>query len=99
MATQLRDYRIADGALHRFIDEWRSQIAPLRREMGFTIERAWSAEAESRFIWLLSYPGHWDAFEAADGGYYASPKRKSLDPNPARLIQEQHETRLSEVDL
>ena len=99
MATQLRDYRIAEGSLHRFIDEWRSQIAPLHREMGFTIERAWSVESESRFVWLLTHPGDWSAFEAADRAYYASPKRKSLDPNPARLIQEQHETRLSEVDL
>ena len=99
MATQLRDYRIADGSLHQFVDEWRNGVAPLRREMGFTIDGAWLVQDESRFVWLLSYPGGWDAFEAADREYYASPQRKSLDPDPARLIEEQTVTRLEEAEL
>jgi hypothetical protein len=99
MTTQLRDYRIAEGALHRFVDEWRSQIAPLRRDMGFTIERAWTAEADGRFIWLLGYPGDWDEFEAADRAYHDSPQRANLDPNPARLIEHQVVTRLGDVAL
>jgi hypothetical protein len=99
VATQLRDYRIADGSLHRFIDEWRDGIAPLRREMGFTIDRAWTVDVASRFVWLLTHPGDWDAFEAADRAYYDSPQRANLDPNPARLIEEQTVTRLSEVEI
>jgi hypothetical protein len=99
VATQLREYRITEGSLHRFIDEWREQIAPLRREMGFTIEHAWTVEGESRFIWLLAHPGDWNEFEAADRAYYASPQRANLEPNPARLIEEQTLTRLTELDL
>lgn len=99
MVTELRDYRIVDGSLDRWVEEWRTGIAPLRRELGFTIERAWRIDDEGRFVWLLSYPGDWEAFEAANRAYYDSPRRRSLDPDPARLIGEQTVSRLSEVDL
>ena len=98
MVTQLRDYRIAGGSLHRFTDEWRAGIVPVRRENGFTIDGAWTIDDASRFVWLLSYPGDWDAFAAADRAYHASPQRTTLNPNPARLIEEQVVSRLSEVE-
>ena len=66
MATELRDYRIREGSLDQWVEEWRMHIAPLRRQLGFTIERAWTVADDSRFVWLLSHPGDWDAFEAAD---------------------------------
>ena len=99
MTTELRDYRIHEGSLEQWVDEWRTGIAPLRRELGFTIERAWTVEADSRFVWLLSYPGDWEAFEAADRAYYDSPQRTSLEPNPARLIEDQTISRVAEVEL
>jgi hypothetical protein len=99
MTTELRDYRIVEGSLHRFVEEWRIGIAPLRRRMGFTIDGAWTVEEESRFVWLLAHPGDWDAFEGADRRYYDSDERAALDPDPARLIDEQRIVRLSEVPL
>ena len=99
MATELRDYRIVQGALDQWVDEWRTRIAPLRRKLGFTIERAWTVKDDSRFVWLLSHPGDWAAFEAADRAYYDSPQRTSLDPNPARLIEDQVISRLADVEL
>jgi hypothetical protein len=99
MVTELRDYRIVEGSLHRFVEEWRARIAPLRRQMGFTIDGAWTVEEEGRIVWLLSHPGDWDAFGDADRSYYASPERAALDPDPARLIEEQRIVRLSEVPL
>ena len=99
MATVLRDYRIVEGSLDQWVEEWLRGIAPLRRELGFTIERAWKVEEDSRFVWLLSHRGDWDVFEEADRGYYESPQRTSLDPNPARLIEEQVVSRLTEVAL
>jgi len=99
MATELRDYRIQERLLLRFVEEWRDGIAPLRRSMGFTIDGAWLVEDESRFVWLLSHPGDWDAFADADRSYYASPQRAALDPDPARLIEEQRIVRLSDVPL
>lgn len=98
-ARELRDYRIAEGSLDDFVAEWRSGIVPLRRELGFTIERVWTVRDESRFVWLLAYPGDWSEFEAANERYYASPARAALDPDPARLIEEQKVSRLTEVDL
>ena len=53
MATQLRDYRIVTGELERFVQEWRTQLAPLRRSLGFEIPGAWMVTEEQRFIWLL----------------------------------------------
>ena len=99
MATELRDYRIVHGELDQWVEEWLRGIAPLRRELGFTIERAWKVDDESRFVWLLSHPGDWEAFEAADRAYYDSPQRTSLEPNPARLIEDQAVSRLAEVEL
>ena len=99
MATELRDYRIAEGLLDRWVDEWLQGIAPLRRAMGFSIDGAWTVEDGGRFVWLLSHPGDWEAFEAADQAYYDSPQRASLDPNPARLIEGQAISRLAEVEL
>lgn len=99
MATQLRDYRIVDGALAQWVQEWSERIAPLRRELGFSIDAAWTVEDESRFVWLLSHPGDWSAFETADRAYYESPVRTGLDPNPARLIAEQTHARLTPVEL
>jgi hypothetical protein len=99
MATELRDYHIVDGSLDRWVEEWRGRILPIRRELGFTIDSAWTVVDDSRFVWLLSYPGDWEAFEAADRAYYESPQRTSLDPNPARLIEDQVVSRLADVDL
>jgi hypothetical protein len=99
MATQLRDYRIRAGELDRFVEEWRTRLAPLRRAHGFEIPSAWTVPEEDRFLWLLVHPGGWEAFAAADAAYFASPERAALDPDPARLIEEQATVRLTEVEL
>jgi hypothetical protein len=99
VATQLRDYRIRAGELERFVEEWRAGVAPLRRAAGFEVRGAWTVPDEGRFVWLLVHPGGWEAFAKADAAYYASPERASLEPDPARLIEEQRNVRLSEVEL
>jgi hypothetical protein len=98
MVTQLRDYRIRPGELDRFVAEWRTQLAPLRRSIGFEIPSAWTVPDEDRFVWLLAHPADWDAFERADAAYFASPERAGFDPDPARLIEEQRNVRLTEVE-
>lgn len=98
MATQLRDYRIRAGELDRFVDEWRTLLAPLRRSHGFEIPGAWAIPDEGRFVWLLVHPGGWDAFMEADETYFASPERAAMEPDPARFIGEQRNVRLVEID-
>ena len=67
-----------------FIKAWQTSIVPLRIRMGFRIESAWVVENENKFIWILAYDGaDWDAATAA---YFASPERKSLNPDPAQHI-------------
>lgn len=95
--TQLRDYRIVAGHLNQFVEEWSTLLAPLRRAIGFTIPGAWTVPDEDRFVWLLAHPDDWDAFEAADQRYFASPERNAFSPDPARLIEEQRNVRLTEV--
>ena len=80
-------------------NEWRAHLAPLRRAMGFEIPAAWTVPEEDRFIWLLEHPGDWDAFAEADAAYFASPERAAIDPDPARLIEEQRTLRLTDVSL
>lgn len=98
-AAQLRDYRIRAGELDRFAGEWRASLAPLRRRLGFVIPVAWTVPDESRFVWVLEHPGGWDAFAEADAAYFASPERAAIDPDPARLIQEQRTVRLAPVEI
>jgi hypothetical protein len=96
-AVQLREYRIREGELDRFVAIWEQQLAPLRRSLGFEILGAWTAPEEDRFIWLLSHPGGWDAFADGDKAYFASPLRTAIDPDPATLIEEQRTVRLAEL--
>jgi hypothetical protein len=98
VATQLREYRIVEGALAQFVDEWQRHLAPLRRRLGFVIDGAWTVPGKSRFVWLLSHPGGWEAFEESDRRYFASPERNALDPDPARLIEKQVTWRLEPAE-
>jgi len=82
--SQLRIYRLAEGALEEFVGEWRSSVVPLRESFGFRVEGAWTLPEQSGFVWIISHDGD---FAAADQAYYASPERKALDPDPARNIE------------
>jgi hypothetical protein len=97
MATQLRDYRLQPGTLDEFVQAFRTQLWPIRERLGFTLVGAWTDPDQGRFVWIVSYPGDWAAYEAADQAYHASPERAALDPNPGRLIEEQRITRLTPV--
>lgn len=85
--SQLRMYKIQEGKLQEFVDGWRAGVYPLRVKHGFAVDGAWVVEDESRFVWIVSYDGPEDWSEK-DGAYYSSPERKSLDPDPAKLIAE-----------
>jgi hypothetical protein len=84
MRLQLRDYLVKPGEMDAWIAEWARHVRPLREAMGFKVLGAWAVRAEDRFVWIL---GH-DDFDAADERYYASPERRSLDPDPARHLAE-----------
>jgi hypothetical protein len=81
----MRIYRIAPGHLTQFVAAWESGVRPLRVARGFSVS-AWVADAEDRFIWLLSCKGDRASFEARDRAYYASAERAALDPDPAQWI-------------
>lgn len=85
MRYQLRDYRITPGAMSEFINEWRAQVVPLRRQAGFEIAGAWSNPETNRFVWVV---GHEGDFEEEDRSYYESSERRQLSPDPARFIEE-----------
>jgi hypothetical protein len=99
MATQLRDYRIVSGALDQFVEEWRTRLWPIRLGLGFTLDGAWVDADQGRFLWMISYPGDWEAFASADRAYHDSPERAALDPDPARFIGEQSTLRLTVVEV
>ena len=84
MTTQLRRYRIREGELDRFVEAWRSGVAPLRARYGFTILGAWSVPERDEFVWIIEHP----EFEEADRSYYESSDRTALDPDPAVYIEE-----------
>jgi len=85
METQVRVYRIKPGELDAFVEEWRKQVAPLRRRFGFEVLDAWASVEDDTFVWVIGHDGD---FTAADREYYLSPERAALEPDPARHILE-----------
>lgn len=94
MDWQLRIYEIEPGEIGTWIDEWRTHVAPLRRRHGFRLLGPWVDGCT--FVWLLGYDGE-DGFDAADTRYYASPERRSIEPDPARHIVSSDTRMLREV--
>jgi hypothetical protein len=93
---ELRDYRIRHGRMDAWIAGWKSGIMPLREEAGFHIIGAWVDRQNDRFVWLIGYAGA-DEFEAANNRYYSSDKRASLQPDPAKLIEEANTVKVETV--
>jgi hypothetical protein len=85
--TQVRVYRVHEGQLERFVEEWTEHIKPLRVSLGFRILGAWASAEDDRFAWVLGYDSE-DGFAEANDRYYSSPERAALDPDPARLLAE-----------
>jgi hypothetical protein len=85
MTTQVRIYRITPGELQTFVHEWRELIAPLRERHGFVVEHAWASDEDDAFVWVLRYDG--EDWQAADRAYYESDERRTMAPDPARLIE------------
>jgi hypothetical protein len=96
MQIQLRDYRIRHGRMDAWIAGWKSHIVPLREEAGFRLIGAWVDVQADRFVWLLGYSGP-EGFQAADDRYYASQKRRELQPEPSELIEEATQTMVDAV--
>lgn len=84
MYRELRVYTVKPGAMGAWLAEWREHVYPLRLELGFSVPAAWVVEEANRFVWLLEYGGN--DFEAANRAYYASPKRRAVEPDPARHL-------------
>ena len=95
MPEQLRMYTIKPGEMGDWLEEWGRLIAPLRRRHGFEVLGAWTTQSD-QFIWVLRYagPGTW---EQADAGYYASPERAAMQPDPARHIVKSEQWLMSTV--
>ena len=98
MELVLRIYTIKPGELDDWIAEWRAQVVPLRRKLGFDVLGAWVSDEESTFTWLLGYDGP-DGLAAANAAYYDSPERAALDPDPACHIAEARQLPVRALEL
>jgi hypothetical protein len=85
--VQLRRYRVAEGQLEDWLEEWGGGVRPLREAHGFKVLGAWAVEDTGEFVWVIAHDGP-GTFEEADAAYYASPERVALDPDPARHLVE-----------
>ncbi len=90
MELQLRIYSVKPGRMNAWVEEWRENVAPLRRKFGFEVIGPWVIEAEDKFVWILAYAGDHD-WQTADAAYYASDERKAVEPEPTRhLLATEH---------
>ncbi|MFE4669686.1 NIPSNAP family protein [Streptomyces sp. NPDC056716] len=83
--TQLRTYTVREGLLDEWVDRWRSEIVPLRLELGFEIGGAWVDRERTQFVWLISYDGP-ETFADRNALYWASPERKAMNLNPDEYL-------------
>lgn len=88
MTYQLRMYKVKTGELKDWVEEWSTQVVPLRRRYGFEIVGSWTIDGEDQFVWILSYSGP-KSWEDAEADYYGSPERTALSPDPARHLASQ----------
>ncbi|WNZ09260.1 NIPSNAP family protein [Streptomyces sp. 11x1] len=94
--TKLRTYTIQDGLLDEWVQRWRSEIVPLRLELGFTIGGAWVDRESNRFIWLISYDGP-ETFAERNALYWSSPERKAMGLNPDDYLVGDDELTIEQV--
>lgn len=86
MVRQLRIYTINKGKLDEFIAGWTKFVHPLHLKHGFKIELAEKMEETNEFVWIVSYDGSKEDWDAKQKAYYGSPERAAVDPDPARFI-------------
>ena len=86
MEYQVRVMKVLPGRMDDFIVEWTAHIARIRRRRGFTIVGAWVVDDTDEFVWIMGYDGE-DGFATADRDYYESEERRTVEPDPARLVE------------
>jgi hypothetical protein len=92
MIWQLRTYTMKPGQLDDFVDFWSNCVVPLRKELGFELAGGWRDDEHDVFVWLVGHAAP-DGWEAAEKGYYDSPRRSELPRDPRDFVAEVH-TRL-----
>ncbi|WP_326599591.1 NIPSNAP family protein [Streptomyces sp. NBC_01803] len=88
--TQLRTYTVREGMLDAWVERWRSQIVPLRLELGFEIGGAWTDRERNQFVWLISYDGP-ETFAERNALYWASPARAAMNLDPDDYVERTEE--------
>ncbi len=82
---QVRIYTVNHGKMDEFVKVWLQGVAPIRKQIGFTIENAFIIRETNQFVWIIGYDGP-EEWAVKDREYFNSPERKKLDPDPAQLI-------------
>jgi NIPSNAP len=98
MSWQIREYTVKPGEMEDWLEEWRSQIVPLRRRYGFEVLGAWTVDGTDQFIWIITYRGP-KSWSEANADYYGSPERKAMDPDPARHLAHTQGRLMSELSI
>jgi hypothetical protein len=83
MEYQLRIYKVKDGLMETFLGIFPA-VVEARQAVGFEVAGAWMIPAENQFIWIV---GSEDGIEATSERYYASEQRRSIEPEPAKLLE------------
>ncbi|MGX2996983.1 NIPSNAP family protein [Streptomyces sp. JNUCC 64] len=95
--TQLRTYTVRDGMLDEWVERWRTEIVPLRLELGFAIGGAWIDRERNRFLWLISYEGP-ETFAERNALYWASPEREAMGLDPDEYLVRTDDRTVETVD-
>jgi hypothetical protein len=91
--AQLRIYQLKPGSSDAFVETWRRNVVPLRRQYGFDIAGAWLDEVAERFVWIVSYEGE-GTIEDVIAQYDAAPEHAMMSPPPGDFVEEDIDVRL-----
>ena len=73
--------------MDEFVKQWRTEIVPLRKKIGFVVIGGWMDRKDNRFVWIVGWEGS-GSFEEASKRYYGSPERAAISPDPTTYLEE-----------
>ena len=82
MEYQLRMYEVKEGQMDVFLGIF-PEVVEARRAAGFEVVGAWVIPEASQFVWIV---GAEEGIEATAERYYASERRRAIEPEPAKLL-------------
>jgi hypothetical protein len=86
--VQLRRYRLIPQERDAFLDWFRREIPPARKQFGFEVLFAYLVPETDEFVWAVGHDGDVAEFRRAEQEYNESPQRAAAFAGQPNRVQE-----------